>query len=250
VHSGRVSVIIPTLNEEINIVGILANVRCVLGKDTEIIVVDGGSRDRTVSRAVNASMVLHTPQGRGVQMNHGAYHASGETLLFLHADTRLPASYRNELSAALGDSRVCAGYSPITFDHPAFMLRVYARMSHFSSGCFHYGDGAVFVRRETFRKEGPYPEIPLFEDLEFLRRLRKHGTIALLPSPVQTSARRFLQRGIVLHQLHNIFLVFMYLLGVSPSLLSRWYYRRIPECESVEKSAISPYPAEFEEGRG
>jgi rSAM/selenodomain-associated transferase 2 len=224
VSANGISVIIPTLNEERHISQALANVRCVLGEETEVIVVDGGSRDRTVAHAGTASLVLQGTRGRGKQMNMGANHATGEILLFLHADTRLPRTYRSELTAALNDSSVTAGYSPITFDHPAFMLRVYARLSHMACGYFHYGDGAVFVRRQAFRETGRYAEIPLFEDLDLLSRLRKRGKTALLPSPVQTSARRFLQQGIVLNQIRNIFLVMLYMIGFSPHLLSRWYY--------------------------
>ncbi|MDH3251707.1 MAG: TIGR04283 family arsenosugar biosynthesis glycosyltransferase [Ignavibacteria bacterium] len=235
------SVIIPTLNEERYICEVLSNVRCELGEDTQIIVVDGGSRDRTIANAGTATLILEGAAGRGKQMNLGAAHASGDVLLFLHADTQLPPSYRSELVAALSNSSVIAGYSPICFDHPGFMLRLYSRMSRLTFRLFHYGDGAVFVRRAAFQRIGRYREIPLFEDLDLLSRLRRTGNIVLLSSPVQTSARRFLQRGVVVNQLTNVLLVMLYIMGLSPHVLSRWYSP--PGAESGRAGSKSANPA-------
>jgi rSAM/selenodomain-associated transferase 2 len=218
----KISVIIPALNEASNIAACVSSVESQKG-DFEIIVVDGGSTDRTVELIKSRALVITSHRGRAVQMNAGARNASGDAFLFLHADSCLHPDALIHLREALADSRIAGGTFTLRFDSERLMLKFYAAFTRMRFRYFHYGDQGIFVKKATFEQLGGYKEMPLMEDVDFLSRLRKKGRVILINLPVTTSARRFLKRGPVQQQLLNIFLVACYVLGVKPSTLSRLY---------------------------
>ena len=218
----KISVIIPSLNEELMIERALQSVLH-QGCELEIIVVDGGSRDRTVSIARKYAMVIHGPRGRAKQMNIGASHSSGDVLVFLHADTQLTPGYAPAVLEALRNPAVVGGCAPLRFDSSHSLLSLYSRLSMAKIWLFHYGDCAIFVRRNVFEMLGGFRDLPILEDIDFLRMMRRHGSAVLLDVPVLTSARRFLKKGIFLSQVLNVLLVISFLIGVPPEHLARWY---------------------------
>lgn len=218
----KVSVIIPALNEAENIEACLASVKHQQG-DFEIIVVDGGSRDLTVEIARSCACTITSERGRGRQMNAGARLAQGEALLFLHSDSRLHPEALTALRRCLVDAEVAGGTFTLRFDSDRVLLRLYAFFTRFKPRPFHYGDQGIFVRRSAYDKLQGFKEMPLMEDVDFLKRLGELGRTALIDLPVTTSARRFLKHGLVRQQLRNLVLVSLYGLGVKPETLAKWY---------------------------
>jgi rSAM/selenodomain-associated transferase 2 len=195
-----------------------------------VILVDGGSRDATARVAGRFPDVclLGTPRGRARQMNAGALQARGDILLFLHADTRLPDGALEAVSAALANPCVIAGRFDVRFDNPGFIFRMIAffmnlrsRVSRISTG-----DQAIFVRRTAFEALGGYPDMPLMEDIELCRRLKRRGRLAALRSCVTTSARKWEREGALRTMALMWAFRFLYMIGVSPVRLHRWYYRQ------------------------
>jgi rSAM/selenodomain-associated transferase 2 len=220
----RISVILPILNEEKIIAGTLATVRP-LGPH-ELIVVDGGSSDRTGEICAEfGATVLTSPRGRALQMNHGARSATGEVLLFLHADTRLPASAFDDIGSALKDPRVAGGRFDIKLDGDGLLLRIVGSLISLRSRISRVatGDQAIFVRRSIFEQIGGYSEIPLMEDIAFSRALKRAGRVACLKSRVITSARRWEREGVWRTIVKMWMLKSLYLFGVSPLRLKRFY---------------------------
>ncbi len=218
-----VSVVICALNEAARIAACVRSVAEQAGPPAEIIVVDGGSADRTPELAPPPARVLTAPRGRAAQLNAGAAASRGDVLLFLHADSLLPAGGLSAMRAALADPTLAGGTFRLRFDHPAPLLSFLAWCTRFRFTLFHYGDQGIFVRRPVFERLSGFCDQPLLEDLEFLLRLRREGGVGLLETAVTTSARRFLQNGIVRQQALNMALVVLYLLGLNPGRLARWY---------------------------
>jgi rSAM/selenodomain-associated transferase 2 len=225
------SVIIPTLNEVEQIADTLSAARRAFGASAEYIVVDGGSRDGTpdAARALGA-IVLTGPAGRGLQMQTGASAARGEVMLFLHADTLLPADSATQLTRALRDPAVVGGAFALDFtfeQQRPLIMSVLARAITLRSHLFRTatGDQCIFARSIVLHAIGGVPREPLFEDVLLFRRLRAAGRVVILPARVKTSPRLWQRVGpfklIVLHLgfrlLHGI--------GVAPARLARWYYR-------------------------
>jgi rSAM/selenodomain-associated transferase 2 len=217
-----ISVIIPALDEAAHIVPCLRSVR-MQPEECELIVADGGSVDETRQLAGAVAQVVSAPRGRALQMNSGARLASGEILLFLHADSLLPSDGFVRIREALSSPRVAGGTFSLRFDADRTLLRFYSFFTRFRFPLFHFGDQGIFVRRSVFQQMGGFAEIPFLEDVDFLSRLRRFGVVALARGSVTTSARRFLERGIVPQQLWNIALVSAYLLGAKPQTLARFY---------------------------
>ncbi len=226
-RDGVISVIIPTLNEEENIAACLAS--CGTAPGTEMIVVDGGSRDRTVEIARSLGVrVIVTPPGRGRQMNLGARKATGEIFLFLHADTRLPPAFADSVRKALSRPGVVAGAFLFRLDARSPGLSFIERVANWRSRRFQlpYGDQAIFIPRVIFEEMGGYPEMPIMEDYEFIRRLKEKGRIDTVPLPAVTSARRWIELGLWKTTLLNWGIVIAYSLGVPPATLARWYRKK------------------------
>ncbi|MEH2382205.1 MAG: TIGR04283 family arsenosugar biosynthesis glycosyltransferase [Nostoc sp.] len=226
IGSTRISIIIPTLNEAGNIKEAIATTQP--SKDIEIIVVDAGSEDGTLEIAQLLGIkVISSSPGRAVQMNAGALAASGDILLFLHADTRLPTGFDNMIRTALQQPGTVAGAFNLRIDASVLSLRwvewgVNAR-SHFCQ--MPYGDQAIFLTKAVFQQIGGFPELPIMEDFELIRRLKGIGYIVIIPTPVVTSARRWLQKGVFKTTLLNQIVIIAYLLGISPQRICRWYRR-------------------------
>jgi rSAM/selenodomain-associated transferase 2 len=221
----KISVVIPTLNEAQNIDPSIQSVRNQQG-EFEIIVADGGSSDDTVEIARRNALVLSTGRGRGLQMNAGAHQATGDLLIFLHADSLLHPDALVALRQTFVDPTIVGGTFTLKFDSDGFWLGLYSLFTRFKFRYFHYyGDQGIFVRRWVFDKLGGFKEIPLMEDVDFLRRLRKVGRVTLVDLPVTTSARRFQERGPLRQELLNVLLVCLYILKVKPETLARWYFR-------------------------
>ncbi|MFN8484996.1 MAG: TIGR04283 family arsenosugar biosynthesis glycosyltransferase [Anaerolineae bacterium] len=219
----QLSVIIPTLNEADNIVGCLRSIRS-QAADAEILVVDGGSSDNTVSRARPYAEVIAGPRGRARQMNLGGRHASGDVLLFLHADSRVHPSALAYLDQVMRDPAIVGATFTLWFDTNHYLLRFFASMTRFEGRIFRYGDQGIIARHAVFEALGGFIEAPLMDDVDFLWRMSAAGPTALIPLPVTTSARRFMKRGVVRQQSLNIALVVAWLLGAQPETLARWYY--------------------------
>ncbi|MCP9460485.1 MAG: TIGR04283 family arsenosugar biosynthesis glycosyltransferase [Nitrospira sp.] len=224
-----VSVIIPTLNEQAVLAKTLAHT-AELGFD-EIVVVDGGSTDGTASLAeilcagLTEARAITAPRGRAHQMNEGAKACRGEGLLFLHADTLLPPDAKGLITSALADSGVAGGRFDVRFDSPSPWAGMIGTLMNLRSRWtgIATGDQAIFVRRQVFEDLGGFPDIPLMEDIEFSRRLKRAGRIARLRQTVTTSFRRWERQG----PFRTITLMWtlrlLYWLGVSPHRLKDFY---------------------------
>lgn len=220
----RISVIVPVLNEEKSLAATLQALAPL--QPDETIVVDGGSQDRTREIAADFRVKLITAErGRARQMNVGARQASGEVLLFLHADTRLPRSAFSDIAAVLADPRCLGGRFDVALDGHHWMLPVVARLISYRSRVSKVGTGdqALFVRRETFQRMGGFAEIPLMEDIAFSRALKRLGKVACLRSRVVTSARRWETDGLWRTIFTMWTLKLLYLAGVSPVRLKQFY---------------------------
>jgi rSAM/selenodomain-associated transferase 2 len=222
----RLSIIIPVLDEEAEIAHVLAALAPLRSRGVETIVVDGGSRDRTVALAAPlADRLITAPRGRAVQMNAGAVAATGDVLLFLHADTRLPA----EADRLVLDGLARSGRQWGRFDvrisgrHP--LLRVVAALMNIRSRLtgIATGDQAMFVRRDLFERVGGFPAIPLMEDVAFSRAAKRVGEPLCLSPRAITSGRRWEQRGVMRTILLMWRLRLAYSLGAAPARLAHLY---------------------------
>jgi len=222
----RLSIIIPTLNEAGSIKETIIQLQ--KSKDAEIVVVDGGSRDNTIALARSlGARVLSTDASKAVQMNAGAAECSGDVLLFLHADTRLPDKFDIKIMAAVSHNDFCAGAFSLGIDSDARGLKLIERVANWRSRFFQmpYGDQALFVCRDLFNDIGGFPNFPIMEDFELVRRLRQKGRIRILPESVRTSPRRYLNFGILKTWFLNQIIIAAYYLGIAPERLACWYRR-------------------------
>ena len=218
-----ISVIIPTLNESDNIESVIENAG---NEDAEIIVVDGGSTDDTVKRADAAgARVERSGKGRAVQQNQGAEIARGNVLLFLHADTRLPAGYVHQIFETLMDPEVLLGAFLFKTDMetPAMRLIEYAANIRSRYLKLPYGDQGFFLRKSTFEEVGGFPEVAMAEDLFLARLLGKQGKVEIVPAPVVTSARRWRSRGIFQTTLINYIIAVGCYMGIPHHRLAALY---------------------------
>ena len=222
------SVVIPALNEAENITHCIAAARReYTPQEVELLVADGGSTDDTLELIPPGVPVVASPRGRAVQMNAGAAASRGEILAFCHADSLLPAGWREAVIEALNDPQVSGG----TFQ--TFILPAESRLLHWRNcvalpaqwrGMF--GDQVQFMRRATFEAVGGFPEIPLMEDVEMSRALHRRGRLVRIDPAIRvtTSSRRFRERGALRQTLLNGWNLFRYLyLGASPEAIARTY---------------------------
>jgi len=224
------SIIIPVRNEERSLGRTLENVlRVFVEEKAEVIVVDGASRDGTVRLAEGFAGVrtISAPPGRGGQLNRGAAAADGEVLLFLHADTLLPppaAALIREALAQPGAVGGCFRVRTVAGPGRSRLFRLLLRTADWRSrfARLPYGDQAVFVRREVFRRLGGYRDYPIMEDLEFARRLRREGRIVRVRGAVEVSGRRW-EKNLLGNFLKLKTLPLLFRLGVPPERLARFY---------------------------
>lgn len=218
------SIIIPTLDEARSI-GATLEALSRAPRGAEVIVVDGGSLDGTVELVrARGVKLIESGRGRGLQMHAGASAAGGRALWFLHADTVPSRGCAARIEEALADPSVVAGNFDVLFDGRSsaarFLTWLYPRLRKLGL-C--YGDSGIFVRRETYERVGGFRDFPIFEDLDLIRRLRKHGRVAHLRETVETSSRRFEGRSFALTFARWSFMQALYWLGVSPHALGRMY---------------------------
>jgi len=223
-RTGRyLTVIIPALNEGASIKD---TIRCAQSEDAEIVVVDGGSRDDTVPKATEMGVhVLIGPRGRAAQQNRGAMEAGGEVLLFLHADTRLPRDYVEEVFESLMNPKVALGSFCFKTDLKGPLMRSIECMTNLRSKYLRlpYGDQGLFIRRHLFKSAGGFPDVPIAEDLLFVRRLSKLGRVATVSAEAVTSGRRWRNVGPLRTFLINQVIVFGLVIGTSPRVLASIY---------------------------
>ena len=219
-----VSIIVPTLNEAFQISATLHALQNVEG-DKEIIVVDGGSTDRTPELVIAQGVkLLYSMRGRGPQMHTGALQAMGDVFWFVHADTCPPPQALQEITKALGNPAVAGGNFGLLFDgssRAARQLTAIYPYLRWLGLC--YGDSGIFLRRSHYEAIGGFAPVALFEDLDLLRKLRKAGRFVHLPCRMVTSSRRFEKRNFALMWIHWTVLQVLWWLGIPANWLARWY---------------------------
>ncbi|HRX72226.1 MAG: TIGR04283 family arsenosugar biosynthesis glycosyltransferase [Gammaproteobacteria bacterium] len=223
-----ISIILPTLNEEAQIVAGLQALQPLRGQNCELIVADGGSRDRTAALAKPlVDQVIMSARGRAAQMNAGASKAQGDILWFLHADSLPPPDALDLIHASLSDPHRCWGRFDVRLSgrHPALrvvetLMNIRSRLTGIATG-----DQGIFVRRTLFEQIGGYPSIALMEDIALSRLLKRHGRPVCLRQPLQTSSRRWERDGIARTILLMWQLRLAYFFGADPDRLARSYYR-------------------------
>jgi rSAM/selenodomain-associated transferase 2 len=239
----RFSVVIPTFNEERYLGACLEHVRRA-DHSVEIIVVDGGSVDRTVEIARSSSaMVLFSKEGRGRQQNAGAQAATGDILFFLHADTLIPSNAFDLVRGAFEDPNIQIGAFRMVFDHIHPLLSFYSFFTRFETPFSTFGDQCIVVRKSFFGYLGGFSEWPSFEDVRLLSLARRRTKVRKFPGTVITSARRFLVNGILRQQVWNAYLMARYFLGGSPDSITREYVRNGLRTEEIavgsERAALN-----------
>lgn len=222
----KLSIIVPMLDEAPELPGLLDHLLPLRRSGVEVLLVDGGSEDGSAAIATCAGFqVVLSDRGRARQMNSGAAATSGDVLLFLHADTRLPVGAIALVRAALADGRHVWGRFDVEFDlrtwtmdATAFGMNLRSRLSGIATG-----DQALFMTRAAYDAVGGFPDQPLMEDVEITSRLRRHSRPACIRRPVLTSARRWQSRGPWRTILLMWWLRLRYWCGASPADLARQY---------------------------
>ncbi|MDY7049062.1 MAG: TIGR04283 family arsenosugar biosynthesis glycosyltransferase [Microcystis panniformis WG22] len=217
------SIIIPTLNEELRIAATLKQI----GAGVEIIVVDGGSTDKTreIAEQLGAKVIISPSKGRAFQMNLGAKIAKGDILLFLHGDTLLPQNYQEQIINTLSQSGIVAGSFELKIDGEEKPLRLVEKLVNWRSRWLSlpYGDQGIFLKASILTDLGGFLELPIMEDFELIQRLKKRGKIAIVSAPVITSARRWQKLGVGKTTLVNQLVIIGYYLKIPPRLLKNFY---------------------------
>lgn len=220
----NISIIIPTLNEEGYIEASIESAKRL--NPLEIIVVDGGSTDKTRKIAEReGAIVIESKKGRGIQLNRGASVAKGDILLFLHADSIIQEGLdiKNYLS-----NGYAGGFFRLRFDEPSLSTRLVEFFANQRARLFSlpYGDQAIFIKREVFERIGGFKEYPFLEDLDFIKRLKRVCRLRCLPYDVIVSSRR-LKKGYplspILVSLRNVLIALLFIAGINPYRLQRLY---------------------------
>jgi rSAM/selenodomain-associated transferase 2 len=225
----RLSIIVPVLDEAAGIAACLAPLACLRQRGAEVIVVDGGSADATAAIAAPlADRVLSAGRGRAAQMNAGARAAAGDTLLFLHADTRLPERADRLVIDGLARTGCVWGRFDVAIEGGPMLLPVVAALMNARSRLtgIATGDQAVFARRDAFGRAGGFPEIALMEDVAFCRAMKSQGRPLCLRERVVTSGRRWEKHGALRTILLMWRLRLAYFLGADPQRLAQRYGAR------------------------
>jgi rSAM/selenodomain-associated transferase 2 len=236
----RLSVVIPALNEEASIATAISAAWA--AGATEVIVVDGGSRDGTCAECVGVPCrLLHGETGRGQQQRLGTEQASGEVVLFQHADCRLAADCGRQIRSAVQDGGAVAGAFRQRIEASGILFRLLERGNAARARWLGmpYGDQGIFVRRDVLRRMGGFPAVPLMEDVILMRRVRRVARPVLLPGPIHVQARRWRRHGVVRQTLRNWTLLAAYFWGIPPETLIRFYRRH-----DAPEAAYGPASAE------
>ena len=225
--TSNISIIIPTCNEAQNISALLPELLTI--PDVEVLVVDGGSSDETVeiAKALGAK-VFSAPPGKALQMNAGAKAACGNILLFLHGDTRLAPGFVEKIYQALSHPNVAAGAFRLKIDGKGYGLRIIEWLANLRSRLLQmpYGDQGIFLTAEIFSAVGGFSPLPIMEDFELVRRLKRKGSIKILSLAATTSPRRWEKLGLLRTTFINQKIIIGYLLGVNPKKLADWYWQQ------------------------
>jgi rSAM/selenodomain-associated transferase 2 len=236
--AGAVSIVIPVWRESDALFGLVSEIAA--WPEVSEVIVASAEETAEFRVAVEAAGALSISAGcpnRGRQMNVGARHASGQWLLFHHADTELTRAHVQAIAALKSRAEICGGAFHRMFDerHPhCRWIEPFERWRNEHFGAL-FGDQSIFVKREHFRKLGGFAEIALMEDIEFSKRLRRSGRLVLLDPPIATSTRRHAKLGPWRTTLTNAALIFLYNLGVPPERLHAWYY-------GIRQPADAPTP--------
>ncbi len=225
--SHSLSIVIPVLNEQEGINGVIAHVKALEPAPWQVIVVDGNPAGSTLSAIRDhAVLTLRSEPGRGRQMNRGAAVATGDALLFLHADTTLPLEALLRIRDVLSDERIAGGAFDLGINSTRSLFRITERYVALRTRITRvpFGDQAIFIRRTVFERLGGFRDIPIMEDVDLMQRLRRAGLpIAVVPEKVMTSARRWEREGILFCTFRNWSLQAAFSLGVPAERLARWY---------------------------
>jgi rSAM/selenodomain-associated transferase 2 len=199
------------------------------GFDLEVIVVDGDMEGKTIREIRNGDVIKSvSPKGRGRQMNKGASLAKGDILLFLHTDTELPGGAFTVISSTVDKVQCVAGSFDLGIKSERPIFRLIEWIVHIRTRITRipYGDQAIFIKRDVFNNMNGYREIPLMEDVDLMKRIRKsEGRICIIPQKVKTSPRRWEREGVLYCSLRNLMLTSLYHLGVDPEKLVKFYYK-------------------------
>jgi rSAM/selenodomain-associated transferase 2 len=224
-----VSMIIPCWNDAAALTAALMQIRMIHGLH-EIIVADASDGEECARAAIQSGVrcVRCKRPNRGEQMNAGAAQATGDFLLFQHADTEFTQAHADALRETILDSRICGGAFHRKFDSRHQQLRWLESISRWMSraGGTMYGDQSIFVRRTVFESLGGFANIPLMEDMEFSKRLQRSGKTRVIDPPIRSSARRHQRHGSWRVSLENGIFILLFKFGASPAWLHRLYYRR------------------------
>ncbi|MDG1571853.1 TIGR04283 family arsenosugar biosynthesis glycosyltransferase [Robiginitalea sp. M366] len=225
-----ISVIIPVLEEAENLERLLPYLQCAStpGAVTEVLVVDGGSGDDSVTVAQkHGALVVESPRGRALQMNAGAARAQGDILYFLHADSLPPRGFDRQIRTAVNQG-YGAGCFRLAFDHPSSALRVFAWFTRLNWALCRGGDQSLFVRAEVFRDlQGYNPRFVIYEDNELIGRIRRRYRFRVIPDTLVTSARKYEIHGVWRLQAHFGIIHLLRALGASPERLYRYYRKYV-----------------------
>lgn len=222
------SIVIPTLNEASELAALLASLKPMQDAGARILIADGGSTDGTVAEAMGLVEVVNAPRGRARQMNQGAACTEGDWLLFLHADTRLPGDAPALMEAVERSAAAQWGFFPVRLSGGSLLLRLVEQTMNWRSRYSRIatGDQAIFIRRRLFEDLGGFSDIPLMEDIELCKRLKKRAHPVIFNRSVVTSSRRWEQKGILCTIFTMWALRAAYACGAKPGWLVKYYYKR------------------------
>jgi rSAM/selenodomain-associated transferase 2 len=226
----KISVIIPVFHEREKINEILDSIKSIAADvPYEMIVVDGDTSGDTIAHISDSSVItLTTPRGRALQMNAGAAKACGDILLFLHADTLLPQKAFPKIITALSNSSFIGGAFDLKIQNHRWIFRIIGRAASWKHRLTRvpYGDQAIFMLRRYFENIGGYAGIPLMEDVELMRRVKRQGgRIIVLPDAVTTSSRKWETDGVFYTIMRNWIIQVLYLFGMPARRLIKYYYK-------------------------
>lgn len=245
----KISIIVPVLDEGPLVNGLVDHLRGLSGGPrVQIILADSGPRAATLACLDRPGVVgLAAPRGRAAQMNAGAAAASGEFLLFLHADTRLPDGALAALCRVLDGGLARAGTFDLEYPDAPWSLRLLAAAARLRARLdrIPYGDRGVFVSAALFRAMGGFAPLPLMEDVDFFLRLKRAGEpVAILPLRARTSARRFLEEGVWRCGARNLALRLAFHLGADPARLKDFYPDHAASRDPAARAGGEPRPPE------